>query len=144
MKNIDKNGHQYFTVRLAAILIKNDKTLILQFSSKTSYGRWGLAGGRMDAKELADQAFARELKEELGFTNFTVNGLVDYDVWYEADDYPCLAIAHSIDSNDEIKLSHEHLQYKWISYDEIDSFDFVWPNAARMLKKGFDYHKSHK
>lgn len=130
-----------FTISQVAVLVKDDKCLILQFSDTK---QWGLPGGRIDKGELSwEDAFRREIREELGFTHFDILGLVDHDIWLSTHVKRMVCgIARLIENDDEeIKLSHEHSQYKWVKAEELKNYNFTWPRAAEMLKKGLDLNK---
>lgn len=139
MKN--EESFEKFVISQVAIMIQDDKCLILEFSQNP--GRWGLPGGRLDRGEVREPAFRREIKEELGITDFDIVGVVDYDIWHTSTGVPVCGVVNLIDNYnvDEIELSQEHLQVKWITRKEIDDYDFVWPFAKRMIEKGFDYLK---
>lgn len=133
-----------FQVSQVGVLIRNNKCLIVEFNM--SDGRvdcWGLPGGRLDKEELSEPAFRREIREELGLDNFKIAGVVDYDIWYveaKEEKIPVCGIASLIvNETDEIVLSDEHLQYKWINREQLKDYNFLWPNAKRMLNRGFDY-----
>jgi len=132
---------EYFQISQAGILIRDSKCLIAEFSNLP--GSWDIPGGRLDKGEYSEPAFKREIKEELGLDNFEILGIVDYDIWYTSDkNIPVCGIASLIkNEKDEITLSDEHLKYKWITENEIDDYNFLWPNAKRMLKKGFERYK---
>lgn len=132
-----------FTISQVAIFIKNDRCLILEFADHLA-GWWGFPGGRIDAGELsAENSFRREIKEELGITKFNILAVVDYDIW--RSDFlkrPVSGIANLIQSDEnKIKLSREHVSYRWITEKEIDNFQYIWPSAPRMIEKGFDLYK---
>jgi len=132
-----------FYVSQVGILIRDNKCLILEFSEHP--GVWGLPGGRIDRGELGKEAFLRELREEIGFNDVEIHKLLDYDIFYHSPEKPMCAIVQYIENNNsEIVLSEEHLQYKWISENEIDKYNFVWENAPRMIKKGFEYYRNNK
>jgi hypothetical protein len=38
-----------------------------------------------------------------------------------------------MDNDSEIKLNHEHDEYRWITEDEIDAY-IVWPEQQRLMK----------
>jgi 8-oxo-dGTP pyrophosphatase MutT (NUDIX family) len=132
---------QRFVISQVAILIRDNKCLILEDAAHP--GKWILPGGRMDEGELSEPAFKREIKEEIGLESFTNLGIIDHDIWYPGryqDNAGVCALAFLIENdNDEIKLSSEHLQARWINSAELDDYYFIWPNAKRMIKKGFDY-----
>jgi len=132
--------HELFKISLAGVLIKDDKCLILEFTKRP--GRWDIPGGRIDKGEKCDEAFRREIKEELGISEFEIISVLDYDIWH-CEGKPLGAIAHLIKTDEtKIKLSHEHSQSKWITEDEIDDYDFLWPKAPSMIKKAFEYNRN--
>jgi 8-oxo-dGTP diphosphatase len=129
-----------FNIGQVAVIIKNNKCLILEFAD--NLGKWGLPGGRIDKGELGEEAFKRELKEEINLDDFIVLGIVDYDIWINRMGNPFCGIANLIKANtNKMKLSFEHKQYKWISESELDNYNFIWPNAKRMIINGFKYNK---
>lgn len=128
-----------FTISQVGLLFRDNKCLILEFNPSK---KWGFPGGRIDQGEEIDQetAFRRELKEEMGWNNVVIGPIVDYDTWFfEAG--KCGVIFY-IETDEAITLSFEHSSYRFISEDEIDSYTYIWPNVARMIKKGFAYHRS--
>jgi 8-oxo-dGTP pyrophosphatase MutT (NUDIX family) len=139
-----EENFERFMVSQAAIIIRNNKCLILEFSD--SPGKWGLPGGRIDKEELGEKAFYRELKEELGFDKADFIDVVDYDIYYYTRKNgeriaKCNIINLVINDSDKIIISHEHSQYKWIAEEEIGNYEFVWPNMKEMIKKGFKRYK---
>ncbi|MCD4760723.1 NUDIX domain-containing protein [bacterium] len=143
MKTVDEKGHQYFTIRLVAALIRDGKCLIMRYADTYKKNMWGFPGGRMDADELPEESFIREMKEETGIDNFKILGTVDYDLWYHPPKHhPAGAIIVLIENdNDEIKMSEEHDKIAWVTAEEVDNYDFIWPQGTRMVKKAFEYYK---
>ncbi|MBU1131974.1 NUDIX domain-containing protein [Patescibacteria group bacterium] len=137
------DNFERFQISQVALLIRNNKCLILEDAAKPGF--WLLPGGRVDRNELGEAAFARELREEIGFEKFERFNVIGYDIWYTANKHaPICAILNFIrNDNDEIKLSAEHLQYKWISVEDLDDYSFVWPKAKEMIKKGFESLKNN-
>ena len=133
------NNFQQFVVSQTAAFIRDDKCLILEFANPA--GKWGLPGGRIDERELSEPAFRREIKEELGLSNFEILGVVDYDIWYWGDHRSVCGIVNLIKNDfDEISISPEHVQYKWVTREELGDYNFVWPTAVRLLESGFKYN----
>ncbi len=135
-----KKEFEKFNIGQVAIIIKDNKCLILEFTKKQ--GWWGLPGGRIDQGESGEEAFKRELKEETDISNFELISVVDYDIWITGSGQPFCGIANLINitsQENEIKLSPEHNRYKWVGQDELVEYKFIWPKAKRMIKKGFKY-----
>ena len=40
----------------------------------------------------------------------------------------------------KLVVSKEHIEGKWITEDEIDNYNYIWPAMRRMIKKGFWYY----
>lgn len=141
--NIKRENFEYFMIGQKAALIRDGKCLILEMASQPGF--WELPGGRIDKGELRKPALKREMKEELGLDNFEILGVVDYDVWYWYDrdiKRPTCATVHLIkNNNDEITLSEESLQYKWISEDEIEKYKFFWDVAPRFIQNSFKLNR---
>ena len=135
-----KDNFERFTISQAALIIRDNKCLILK---DAKYPWWLLPGGRVDIGENKEIAFTRELQEELGVTDFKILGVADYDIWYGADTKkPVSAIVNLVDaSQQEIKLSGEHSDYKWIAEEELEKYEFRWPKTIKMIKNGFKYKK---
>ncbi len=137
-----KKEFEKFIISQVAVLIRDNKCLILEFADHP--GKWGLPGGRIDKGEMGEEAFRREVKEELNLSRFDIVDIVDLDIWYTSNETAVSAPAFLIQNDsDEIILSNEHNKMEWAMEEELDNYDFLWPNANRMLKKGFLYHRKH-
>jgi ADP-ribose pyrophosphatase YjhB (NUDIX family) len=136
-----KKEFERFQISQAAFLVRNEKCLILEPTAWP--GLWDLPGGRIYEREEWEDSFRREIKEELDLSNFEILRLVDFDVWYTEKGNPVSVVVYLIKNDtDEITLSAEHTQMLWVEESELDNYNFLWPNAKRMLKKGFAYKKS--
>lgn len=140
----ERKEFESFMISQGAILIRDGKCLILEFANKPNV--WGLPGGRIDKGEMKDEAFQRELKEELGFEKPALVSVVDYDIYYYTrTDGTRVAKCNVVNlvscDSEEIALSDEHTRYKWITEAEIENYEFAWPNMDRLLRNGFkQYH----
>jgi 8-oxo-dGTP diphosphatase len=145
---MNKKLFEKFVISQVALLFRNDTCLILQANIDTTFSeKWGLPGGRIDEGEAerGDEAFGRELQEELGFENFVTVGMVDFETWYNNDGLARAAIVRYVQNDaDDIQLSDEHMQYAWITESEIDNFEYAWANMPKILKKGFEFHRKLK
>lgn len=135
-----------FWITQAGVVIKDNKCLILELAFHP--GLWDIPGGRIDVGEAenSEAAFRREMDEELGVKDFKIIDLVAYDIWCASEKkIPVCALIFLIDALDtyDIKLSDEHINYKWIAEDEITD-EFLWPGATRMLKRAFARYKELK
>jgi len=109
-------------VSVKGILCRNNKVLVLKTASR---GNYELPGGRVDFGETIEEAFKREMKEELGFENVRMGKFIN--VWTFLHDrkeahYHFMILDFEIFSDEkEIKISTEHTDYKWIDANEIDA-----------------------
>jgi 8-oxo-dGTP pyrophosphatase MutT (NUDIX family) len=134
-------GYAYFQVSVKALLTNNNKTLIL----KTPQGKIDFAGGRIDDSEYElnfNIALMREIKEELGEdVNFIINDLAFVSkraYHHKNQNYYLVAIFYQVDYlGGKILLSDEHLDYTWLSNQEILSKQtkFQSPSEYEALNK---------
>jgi len=131
---------QLFQCSQQAVLVRNNRVLILKF---TGQEEWGLPGGRIDVGEKRDEAFARELKEEISLTRFRRVATIDYDVHYSKSANAWVIGAGILIQNDDdlIVLSDEHEQQAWVEIDELESYPFAWPHARDLIRKGVELSK---
>ena len=124
--------------RLAGVTFiqKDDKYLLLKREPNDSYmpGAWNLPGGCCDVAKSIEEEATREAKEETGLdiknpellTTFTIAGgkphLYFVDVVYLAKEW-----------EGEIKMDHEHTEYKWVTIEEIEKMDVI-PATKKALE----------
>jgi nucleoside triphosphatase len=104
-------------------------------------GRWILPGGHVDADENWEEAFRRELKEELGLEKFTIKKLVDITSWLtEKSKQNIYALTFLVDAPDfkKPKLSDEHIAYAWVTLADIDSYNFLDEIVKNRVRKGLE------
>lgn len=136
-----KKEHEKFVVAQKAVLIRDNKCLILERADKP--GLWELPGGRIDQGATDKESFKREIREELGLEKFENIGPADYYIWFNtpAGAHAC-GIANLIkNDNSKIKLSSEHKSLAWITEREIDNYKYFWPKSERAIRKGFAYYR---
>lgn len=116
------------------IILKNKKFLMLKLSKENSPSeKWIFPGGRLEDEDKPKQALKREVKEE---TNLDINILSPCDVamWGKEGGhrYAVFFICKFISG--EIKLSKEHQDFKWFSFNEINNIEFHDSSFKKVLK----------
>jgi ADP-ribose pyrophosphatase YjhB (NUDIX family) len=118
-------GHRPILLAGAAVLVldKQDRVLLMKRSDN---GCWGIPGGSMEPGEVVENAAKREAFEE---TNIEVGELSLFGVFsgpelyykYPNGDevYNVSIVYVSRDWRGEIKLNHEHNEWKWFSASEV-------------------------
>ena len=123
-------------LRVAAIIIKNEKVFATQRGYGDFKGGWEFPGGKIDAGETPEEALIREIKEELD-TEVEVIELLD-TVEY---DYPNFHLSMdcficNIKSGDLVLKEHEAAQ--WLTKETLDSVNWL-PADLGLIDKIREY-----
>lgn len=118
---------------VAALIWEKDRFLICQRPAHKARGLlWEFVGGKVEPGESREAALIRECREELA-VNITVE-----DVFMEVvHEYPDISIrlillhAHIAQGQPQLL---EHVDIRWITVEEIDSYDFCPADADILLR----------
>ncbi|MCV4232466.1 NUDIX domain-containing protein [Virgibacillus sp. LDC1] len=108
--------HDTYRFGVHAIISNADGKLLLL---KRTYGNkgWSLPGGGVDPGETIHEAIFRECREELGLT---IQDVVLTGFYYHSHINAQVGIFRcSIPPQEEIILSAEHSEYKWVELSEL-------------------------
>jgi ADP-ribose pyrophosphatase YjhB (NUDIX family) len=125
-----------------AVILRENKLLVLKRSQEPFKGMWDLPGGYMNAGETPEQTLKREMKEELG-VEVRLTHIGDFPGTASYKDFKFSVLSHTFlaDFDGEIKLDkNENSEYKWMALDEIKEVAFD-SNAAILdfVKKKFKF-----
>lgn len=116
-------------VILAAVIIKNDKVLILQRHKDEDIfpNMWELPSGKKESLETSESSLLREVKEETGLDIKIIMPFFVFDYQIEKpeeirDSTQINFLATPIDNNKKVKLSSEHQNFVWIREDEVNQY----------------------
>lgn len=115
-------------VSIKGLLCRDNKVLFLKTpkNAKNS-GTWELPGGRMDFGESVEEAFEREMKEELGFDDVKMGMLINtwtFTSIREGINHHFIVLDFEIFTDEsKIKLSDEHSEYGWIGKSEFEDLE---------------------
>ncbi len=127
-----------YGLTMRGLVKKDGKILILKRhpNSTTNPNKWELPGGKVDPGEDFDKALIREFQEETSL-NIKIGDLIGA----VQEDFPhkrTVAIVMNvyIDSND-VKISDEHINWKWITIDEIKNFELSGWFKTLVIEKNY-------
>lgn len=91
---------------------------------KFNRGKWCIPGGSRDLNEKGPESIVRELKEE---TNIIINN-PKFEFCHEYVNNKSTSI-YSVKLNEkpEVKISREHAQYKWLTFEQIQNMKEKFP-----------------
>jgi len=116
-------------VQQAIILNRQGQILIL----RRPEGVWQFAGGRLEKGERWDDGLRREVREETGITDLEIVSvlMVDNFEWESQQLYSIyfLCRAHTT----AVRLSHEHIEYRWLDRDDDLQQISFWHHNLRAL-----------
>ena len=112
---------------LTGILKDNDLFLVVKRNENDILfpGAWEFPGGHLEDGETIKQGLARELKEEIGFSddfNPIITHYTDEIKQKNGELVHNIEIDFIVDVNSDdliIKLSEEHSDYKWVEKDSL-------------------------
>jgi mutator protein MutT len=105
------------------------EVLLLRRSSSDNFlpGFWELPGGRMDNGENLVSGLKREVEEETGLQVIPTYPLkaVSYyeDPIYPRESYGVFYLCKVESENQQVVISSEHDEFKWVSFEKIESFN---------------------
>jgi len=127
---------------VVSLFIENkEKILFLQNSSAKKHNPllWGIPAGKIEKNENKEEALIREIFEEtgivLGKNKLNYNSTVY--IKYPTHDFIYHMYKTSITKNEEIKLSKEHINYKWLTAKEALKLPLILDEDA-CIKKAYN------
>jgi ADP-ribose pyrophosphatase YjhB (NUDIX family) len=109
-----------FEISQSALITYENKLLLLQIPT----WKWVFPGWKINVWESWEVALHREILEELSFVRIKILSIIGVDSWmnWEIEKYGvffhCIPIWSS-----ELKLSNEHINYKWVTREELEKLD---------------------
>jgi len=129
---------------VTAIILKDNKLLVLKRNEEPFKGKWDLPGGYMGKGELPEEAIIREIHEELGVESKItfIRTVPGYGMWKDKK-FPILShfyLCHI--GNQEIKLNKENSEHKWMPLKELDPHNIAFDSNEEMCRwvvKNFEF-----
>ncbi|MCW4019607.1 MAG: NUDIX domain-containing protein [Candidatus Bathyarchaeota archaeon] len=126
-----------------AVLLDESRTkiLLVKYKHPLGHGSWGFPGGHIEVGEKAEEAAAREVKEETGYTIKVGRLLGVYDNIVRGESsgkiidhfvniiWLATIVSGTLDSRND----REIINARWVSFAEAKRLR-ISPNARRILK----------
>ena len=119
-------------VAVGAIVVRDDKLLMVRRAQDPGRGLWSLPGGRVEVGEYLADAVRREVKEETGL-DVTVGDLVGIFEVVGDPHYVILDFYARAEGEVEGAASSDVDEVRWVPLDEVASLDCT-PRFAEALK----------
>ncbi|MBW3625096.1 MAG: NUDIX hydrolase [Armatimonadetes bacterium] len=126
----------------AAILLEEDRVLLIRRGREPNYGQWSFPGGAVELGETSRECAAREAKEETGLDVeiLEVAAVVDREFraedgairfQYVIIDYLAKPVGGTLRAADDV------LEAAWVPFNEAFDFDLA-PPTGDVLRKALD------
>jgi dATP pyrophosphohydrolase len=116
--------------------------LLLQRSADKLYPNiWQMVTGKPSENEKAYETAIREIKEETNLSTKKLFVVPNVNSFYNSfdDNINFVPVFLSmIDKNEEVKISSEHQDYKWVKRKEVTKL-LAWPGQAKSVNIIHDY-----
>ncbi len=97
---------------------------------------WQMISGRLERGEKGWEAALREIKEETGLVPDRFYSANTLEAFYEVQQN-CINLipvfVGFIDTDQEVRLSHEHSEYRWVTADDADAY-LIFQQQKDMLR----------
>lgn len=118
-----------------AIIIKDNKLLLLKRSEEPFLDHWDLPGGFMQEKETPEESLRREMKEELGIENLKatfIKSIPGYSPWGEEDN-PIVSNFFLVETQDEITINEESKEYAFVDLKSVNQKEIAFDSNQNMV-----------
>ena len=129
-------------IAVKAFIVKGGKLLVIKRSSEDPYksGAWDIPGGRLDAGEDPFEGLKREALEETGLNIEIIMPIAINHFTRDDGQVITMIISLCKPLSENVALSEEHVEYRWLEIKEVDSLGAKWLSrvAADLLKYNLD------
>lgn len=120
-------------VFVVAAYIKYENTFLIAKRVKGdegAEGKWEFPGGKIEDGETKFQAIKREIKEEFNMDVEPTNELITHTTNYPTRDITITLIECNAPSKKLLMNTKDHSEYKWITIQELDKYQFAKGDMA--------------
>jgi 8-oxo-dGTP diphosphatase len=130
-------------IGVGAVVIKDDKVLLVKRGIPPSKGLWAIPGGNMKLGETLKETAEREILEETGISIEAGDPIYAFD-FMERDDEGSLRFHYVVVDllaeyrEGEPQGADDALEARWLSWDELQPLPVSKNTLALLRKIGFD------
>lgn len=131
-----------FHLAVKGLVVCNHRFLVVQKLPKKEHapGYWELPGGGLSFGESPEEALVREIAEETSLKVTVTHPLFIWSFMKNSEKQVIGITYHCMTDSDDVVLSSEHLDYRWITREEIDQVQLM-PELKKDLKK-WNWHQA--
>ena len=138
---------KYQKISAGGFLFKDGKVLVVRRSKDDDFlpGYYEMPGGKVDFGDHPDESLEREFMEEVNLKVISLNPYRIYTYVSHEGNRHTVELVYIVKLDDDIeniKLSEEHDDFRWILGDEIDSLNFS-DEMKMNIKLGFKEIKNN-
>lgn len=106
-----------------AVIVRDDKVLLIKRGSEPFKGFWALPGGHVDWDETVEDAVRREVQEETGLA---VTSLELIGVLSKPERHPkqCVSVAYVAQTTGDVKVGDDAVEFQWADVEELPELAF--------------------
>ena len=128
-----------------AIIIKDNKVLLLKRNEEPFKGKWDFCGGYVQENELPEETLKREIKEELNVEvkNLALINNFNGIAYWQKQDFPIITFAYVVEIDGEIKLNDENSEYIWVNLEALNIEQIAFDSNQKLagwVKKNFVFN----
>lgn len=123
-----KEKHKKFKVNQDAVLIGPDGKMLIMKQPKG----WQLPGGHLEGDNTTAEGLMREFFEETGMKNVKIERILALGLSESKKTYRATFLCST--DIQEVKLSDEHTEYKWVDMKEALNYDFQHKSTYKILE----------
>lgn len=119
---------------VGAVVLNQKNEILLVFQNKNKY--WEFPKGKVEHAERELETLRREIFEETGIEKYRIfprfRKVMQYEFQYKGKLIRRVVVYFLIQTRDEVKISDEHSNFKWLSIPEAKKF-LKHKNQSRLL-----------
>lgn len=132
---MEKTYKQFNVTQDIVLFNEKNEALIVKHSS----GKWLIPGGRIDEQENWLDSLKREVKEETGFEDFEITGIIEVSSWINQEE-PLYAVYFKgrIRGDVTVVPGNEITDFAWVkNVEDLDNYTMWFESLKEIVKKAW-------